>query len=516
MKSFHRVFVISFLLAIGVIMIRAAWVGDDTYITMRVVDNVVHGYGLRWNIDERVQVFTHPFWMLLLLAGYLIVRDAFVAIMFVSVSAAIASAALFLFKIPKTIPVLFTSGIALGLSKSFMDFSVSGMENPLTHILLLGFLILLFAKDDFAERDIFLLSLCAGLAAFNRMDSVLMFLPALVYLFTLRRSARIVGLVAIGFAPFLLWELFSIVYYGFPLPNTFYAKLNTGIPTSAMIGQGFLYFRDSLSRDPITLTVIALALLLAAWKGRARERVIALGMVFYLGYILYVGGDFMSGRFFSAPYLMGVFLFARALPDFNVKFAWGAAVAFLMMGCLASIPTFAAPTIEDMEQSIRDFESPVSVLDVRARAYPYSSLAAWMKNTKEIFPDEKVARRAARMREDGQRVSVEGTVGLVGFFGGPQLHIIDGYALGDVLLARLPVENPEKWKIAHFLRPVPAGYVETFETGKNQIEDPNLALYYDKMRIIVSGDLWTRERWQAIWQMNMGMYDDLLAKYAAR
>jgi arabinofuranosyltransferase len=43
-----------------------AWVGDDAVITARVVDNFLHGYGLRWNVSDRVQAFTHPLWAMLL------------------------------------------------------------------------------------------------------------------------------------------------------------------------------------------------------------------------------------------------------------------------------------------------------------------------------------------------------------------------------------------------------------------------------------------------------------------
>ena len=46
-------------------LVRTAWVGDDAYFTFRTIDNFVHGYGLRWNIAERVQAYTHPLWMLL-------------------------------------------------------------------------------------------------------------------------------------------------------------------------------------------------------------------------------------------------------------------------------------------------------------------------------------------------------------------------------------------------------------------------------------------------------------------
>ena len=37
----------------------------------------------------------------------------------------------------------------------------------------------------------------------------------------------------LGFIPLIAWELFSLIYYGFLLPNTAYAKLNTGLPQHA-------------------------------------------------------------------------------------------------------------------------------------------------------------------------------------------------------------------------------------------------------------------------------------------
>ncbi|MDP7573157.1 MAG: hypothetical protein QF391_16270, partial [Myxococcota bacterium] len=45
------------------VVIAQAWVSDDAFITFRVIDNFVHGYGLRWNVDERVEVYTHPLWL---------------------------------------------------------------------------------------------------------------------------------------------------------------------------------------------------------------------------------------------------------------------------------------------------------------------------------------------------------------------------------------------------------------------------------------------------------------------
>ncbi len=51
-------------LLLGLVAARA-WVCDDAYISFRTLENLLDGYGLRWNVDERVQVYTHPLWLLL-------------------------------------------------------------------------------------------------------------------------------------------------------------------------------------------------------------------------------------------------------------------------------------------------------------------------------------------------------------------------------------------------------------------------------------------------------------------
>ena len=61
-----RFFLITAMLVLGSILVRNLWISDDSFITMRVVDNFLHGYGLVWNVGERVQVFTHPLWLFLL------------------------------------------------------------------------------------------------------------------------------------------------------------------------------------------------------------------------------------------------------------------------------------------------------------------------------------------------------------------------------------------------------------------------------------------------------------------
>ena len=67
------------LAALAVVLAVAArgWMGDDAFITLRTVDNFVAGHGLRWNVAERVQAYTHPLWLFVLALPYSITREPY-------------------------------------------------------------------------------------------------------------------------------------------------------------------------------------------------------------------------------------------------------------------------------------------------------------------------------------------------------------------------------------------------------------------------------------------------------
>src|SRR5262245_18302207 len=67
------------------VLIRTAWLSDDALISLRTVLNVTHGFGLTFNIAERVQTFTHPLWLLLLVAAYVTAGSLFWATLALSV-----------------------------------------------------------------------------------------------------------------------------------------------------------------------------------------------------------------------------------------------------------------------------------------------------------------------------------------------------------------------------------------------------------------------------------------------
>ena len=88
-------------------------------------------------------------------------------------------------------------------------------------------------------------------------------------------------------------------------------------------------------------------------------------------------------------------------------------------------------------------------------------------------------------------------VGLRGLQVGPRNAVVDTCGLVDPFLARLPVaEGP--WRIGHFERAVPQGYVESVRRGRNELVDPDLRRLYDRIALLTSAPLGAPGRMRAI------------------
>lgn len=144
-----------------------------------------------------------------------------------------------------------------------------------------------------------------------------------------------VGLLAVGLAVPMAYELFRMGFYASLVPNTAFAKE----ASAAWWSQGLLYLRDFLRPYSLLVPLAAAALLLAAgahqWRrheARARARLlvaaatVAGGLLHGL-YVVRAGGDFMHARFLLPS------LFAVLLPVAVVEvrgFVRGAAVAVVV------------------------------------------------------------------------------------------------------------------------------------------------------------------------------------------
>ena len=484
-------------------MLRVAWVSDDAYITFRTIDNVVQGYGPRWNSFERVQAYTHPLWMLLLLPAYALSGNMYFTAIGAGFLVSGAAVAVLIFHIARSWPIAAGLLLLLLLSEACLDYSTSGLENPLSHLLLVLFIAVYF-RGNWNTSHILALAGCAALAALTRMDAILLYLPMLVHVFLTRPTRNTVWLYILGFAPFLVWECFSLVYYGFPFPNTAYAKLQTGRTALELLAQGCHYFHDSLYHDPVTLTVILAALVCSlCWVG-SRSIWLAIGVCLYLLYVLKIGGDFMSGRFFTLPYFAALALLTQVPPR-----PYAAAV-------LVSVLLFAAALNRDYPQRFTpglggpgyNVVHRHGIVDERGFYLEFTGLARWVPE--KAMPDHDQFRTGLALRGRTDITLEANGIGFLGFGAGPLVRIIDVHALADPLLARLPPVQTKAWRIGHFERLRPAGYLETIRAGENRLQDPRLAEYYTHLARITQGPVWRWDRFVDIFKMNLGRYGHLI------
>lgn len=373
-----------------------------------------------------------------------------------------------------------------------------------------------------------MLSATASLSALNRLDTFIIFFPVLTMELINQKSKKNIVLILIGFIQLFLWELFSIFYYGFPFPNTAYAKLNTGVPRSGLIEQGLYYFLDSLYLDPLTLSTIITAVIISFVKREREISLIAIGLGLYLIYIIYIGGDFMSGRFLSIPILLSALILLR-IEIKSIKTMIVSSIIIIVLGSLSprpnllSFPSYSLgpKIINAFRFGPKIFGMNNGITDERFWYYEHTGLLNNIFQKKiELHPWVQ----HAKMLKEQNTILVKSTVGLFGYYAPREIHIVDQYALTDPLLSKLPAteywligkEKPEEekfWRIGHFARKIPDGYLETIETGEIKISNPNLSKYYNKLSVLIKGDLFSWDRLIEIWNFNTGQYSFLLDDY---
>lgn len=494
-----------------VLTYRKAWLSDDAFISLRTVTNVLNGYGLRWNVDERVQAFTHPLWLFFLVVAHACTNEPFYSTLILSWLVSGAAVGLLLFATPGSTVNKLTAVTVLMLSNAFVDFSSSGLENPLTHLLIIAF-IATVTRPEPARWQLGFAFWIAGCAALNRLDSVLLFAPMLALLAFRTRHDRFLARALPAVIPLAAWEIFSILYYGFPFPNTAYAKLaQAQIGTPIIDGLNYLY--SSLLADPVTLTSIAVCFGVAVASRDPIRRCLVAGSAVYLVYVVRIGGDFMCGRFLAAPLCMCAATLATT-PWLTRR------LALLLLAGLLAVGMFGpgvSPWRADgaTQKAIEQYIDRFGIHDERRLFFAINSLV-YAKRMNPGMLDHPWSRAGFEMRQTAERagqpvVRVVDAIGHSGYFAGPRVHLVDAWALADALVARLP---PVYGKFGHFPRVIPRGYVDTLATGKEMLFDPNLAEYYRHLSLIIRGRLWDPERLKTIWHFNTGVYQSLLDRYA--
>ncbi len=212
----------------------------------------------------------------------------------------------------------------------------------------------------------------------------------------------------------------------------------------------------------------------------------------------------MAGRFFAVPIVLGAFLLCAS--------PWPGRARQLV----ALLPLFMllAPHPRGFAwvRGLGQLWAKWGILD--ERTYYWSNTGLLERGRARDLDQHYYARFGRQLR--GRGVVVESCIGMVGYYAGPSVHIVDPLALADPLLARLPVADPKRFRIGHFERTVPDGYVDSVRLGKNVVADPDLARYWDAVQLVTRGPLLDPARLRATAGLLLGRYDAARVAYVAR
>lgn len=496
------------------LFLRSAWAADDSFIVWRTVENFLQGHGLRWNTAERVQTFTSPLWLMLVTPVAALSGEFYYTPMVISLALCIWVFVTLWRELPSP-PIFVLIALILMASKAFVDFTGSGLEGPIVYFLLVMFYTRTLWRDHSGaptRREIGIDTLLVALLYLARPDSVLLVAMPLAYIWL--RGIRILKRTSIapilaGLSPAILWTAFTLIYYGFPFPNSYYAKLDLGVPRGVLLDQGVYYLRDSFTVDYITLPAIIAGIVLTLTSRSIFFRAVGLSISLSLFYTVWIGGDFMSGRFLASPLLVA----AMAI-GWRMRGGWTSHTVTAVIGLYFLLSPLSPIKINPIPEVQVPIIAEHGIFDeARGNRQGTSLMLFWPfgeRHASESFPMspyDKWAKLGIEARSRDHYVGVStGAIGFIGYFAGSEPHFIDILAVTDPLLARLPVSPSMGGRFlpGHMRRDTPRGYLLSCKTGENMLEAPQERDYYEMIRVVTRGDILSMQRFVYIWRLNLG------------
>jgi len=335
------------------------WMLDDAFISFRYAENLAHGHGLVYNLGERVEGYTNFLWTIILSIFHLFGAGT------VSVSRILGLALGVLTLLmtwlvtwkPEDSTSLARSLLAPVLLTSSMFFAVwglSGMEVTMfAFLILLSVLLHSGLRTPHSAFRALLCGLALTLTAMTRPEGLMLAglclfllvtetkkdaagarsdpaIPAAPAILRFPRFVLLLAGLAILYLPYYIWR-FS--YYGYPLPNTFYAKVGISV---YQIPRGLFYLWDFIKCCPLLLVSAAVGAV-ALWR-KPLTRIAALSSLLFVVYVVAVGGDCMPGfRFFAPVAPLLSLLAADAISWLAGRAKTGTARAALLIGLTLTI-----------------------------------------------------------------------------------------------------------------------------------------------------------------------------------
>ena len=466
-------------------VVHQAWLSDDAVISLRAVANTVVGNGATFNVLERVQVYSHPLWFLLLVGANTIVYDPILTALLIGVLCTVGYLAVLVHLSRQRSWYLTAALLAvLATSPAFIEWSTSGLENSLAYLLfavLIGVVAPRVADEGGVGASVTLGLVAAGIVL-TRMDLAVLAGPIVIGVLWKRAAVRPLVVTAAGaLVPLVAWFGFSVRYYGYALPNTAYAKLNLEIPFDEVVFRGVNYLRISGARQPLSvvLLVVAVSYLVAELRRGSWDRAgIAVGSVLYLGYVVSLGGDFMEGRFLAVPVAVAALALATS-PLVSEPSGTPTALPMLLGGAalVSAIAPVSTPWIGEAARSVEwshHDDGYAGVADERG-FYVSRGMGLWSLMDRDTGDHDTHIRMLREAFSGWPQVSADavdrvevmcGGLGRQGLLLGPRVHLIDPCGLADPTLARTTFRASDfDWRSGHYHRDIPDGYADAVLTG---------------------------------------------------
>ncbi len=473
-----KIYVFLILVLIGYIflpyMMNVKFIQDDAFTSLRYVRNFLDGKGLVFNKGERVEGFTNFLWVMIL-SGIGFTAKVFRfhvelenAAQFLSIffGVTVLLVTYFLSRrinfrndvedslierlLNETVNLLPVFLVAY--STTMIYWSVSGMETSLFVTLTL-LSVLMYLKKRASEKFSFSFVGISVLNTLVRPEGMFFFFTIILYEFAenfirsdkrsfvqrLKKSfgRKIILEITFYIIPILLLTIFRLFYYGYPLPNTFYAKTEF---TLQFLNRGLNYFFDFASAYLIYgLLLLTPVILFTSRKLLKEVLLLYFIVVSWIIVVILLGGDVLPINRFFLLIMPLIFILAVKSFHFLIEKLLSKQKAFCYLATVllsTAIVFWCVQVFHQEETTMLEKRSYEMGLVTKMKIY-----ADWVNHQSEI---------------QKRKMSVAmSTIGAFSYFS--NARVIDIVGLTDAYIAHHPKETPGinnelplLWKERHY------------------------------------------------------------------
>jgi arabinofuranosyltransferase len=296
---------------------------DDAYISYRYAENFFNGYGLVFNIDDRVEGYSNFLYILLITPAFLISKNA---VYFYSIALNcffLAATILFFYQFLKTrfgIKKAILGSLLLALNPWVLANSATGLETTL--ILAITTASWLLIESYLEHKNTLILISIIAISCFSILSRVDGFiLPLSTGIYAVLKGDRRLGIriFAATIIVLIIYTFWRYFYYQDFISNTYHNKVSGNILSRLKVG--FKFSVNFLIETGIWIPLFCVCVeMINAFKDRCLKNVFNFPVFFmslWLVYLIYIGGDIYFERFFIALIPMGIYIAITTLNKYG-------------------------------------------------------------------------------------------------------------------------------------------------------------------------------------------------------